>query len=278
MGPVQLRVFVLMVHPFSLFDKVYPTIVPFRLYGAVILWCCLATVEIATAQTNPLLVNPDAVPAQIVPTYKEVGITWGGVGGGNSPPNTSGTDPGGNPSGGSTALNALRATNYGATAERVAEQQGISLESIAAVGEAESGFRNIATANGSSSATGPWQFTSGTFQTISDKYGLGYTAADINNPQAQATEVSYLMREDANAISAVTQQPATTLQTYGAWVFGASSGAQIAAVTADTRLSQIVSAQALANNGMSSWTVGQFRQVMTNRLGSAANQTVLTSS
>ncbi len=106
----------------------------------------------------------------------------------------------------------------------------------------------------------------------------GYTTTDITNPQAQATEVSYLMRDNADAVSQVTRQPATTLQAYGGWVFGASAGAQIAAVSADTPLSQIVSAQALANNNMASWTVGQFRQVMTNRLGSAANQPVLTSS
>jgi len=172
----------------------------------------------------------------------------------------------------------MLATDYGSTAETVAQQQGVSVESVAAVGQAESGFRNVPTSNGSSSATGPWQFTTSTFQAVSNKYALGYTAADITNPQAQATEVSYLMRDNANAVSQVTGKPATTLQAYGGWVFGASPGAQIAAVAPDTPLNQIVSAQSLANNGMSSWTVGQFRQVMTNRLGAAANQPVLTSS
>ena len=172
----------------------------------------------------------------------------------------------------------MLATDYGTTAETVAQQQGVSVASVAAVGQAESGFRNVPTSNGSSSATGPWQFTTSTFQAVSNKYGLGYTAADITNPQAQATEVSYLMRDNANAVSQMTGQPATTLQAYGGWVFGSSAGARIAAVSDDTPLSQLVSAQALTNNGMSSWTVGQFRQVMTNRLGSAANQAVLTSS
>ncbi len=239
---------------------------------------CVITIGIAAAQTNPNLVNPDGIPAQIVPTFGEVGITWGNTGGGTTPPGTSNTNPGGYQPGGSSALNAMLATDYGFTAERVAQQQGVNLEAVAAVGQAESGFRNVSTGNGSSSATGPWQFTTATFQAVSNQYGLGYTAADITNPQAQATEVSYLMRDNANAVSQITGQPATTLQAYGGWVFGALPGAQIAAVTADTPLSQIVSAQALANNGMSSWTVGQFRQVMTNRLGSAANQAVLASS
>ena len=239
----------------------------------------------AAAQTNPSLVNPDGVPAQIAPTYGEVGITWGGLsggsnatgggGGGTSPSNTVVMNSGSYRPGSSTALDAMRATDYGSTAETVAQQQGVSVQSVAAVGQAESGFRNIPTGNGSSSATGPWQFTTSTFQAVSNKYDLGYTAADITNPQAQATEVSYLMRDNANAVSQMTGQPATTLQAYGGWVFGSSAGARIAAVSADTPLSQLVSTQALANNGMASWTVGQFRQVMTNRLGSAANQSVL---
>ena len=215
----------------------------------------------AAAQTNPNLVNPDAIPAQIVPTYGEVGITWGGFsgrntpiggGGGISPSNIAVTNSGSYQPGSSSALNAMLATDYGSTAETVAQQQGVSVEAVAAVGQAESGFRNIPTSNGSSSATGPWQFTTSTFQAVSNKYGLGYTAAEITNPQAQATEVSYLMRDNENAVFQVTGQPATTLQAYGGWVFGASAGAQIAAVIPDTPLNQIVSGQSLANNGMSS--------------------------
>jgi len=277
-----------MVHLFLRFDKMCSSIVR-RTRGAVFATGgCVLMFGIAAAQTNPTLVNPGGIPSQIVPTYGEVGITWGGFSGGSnvanggesgtSPSNTGITNPGGYQPGSSTALNAMRATDYDSTAETVAQQQGVSVESVAAVGQAESGFRNVPTGNGSSSATGPWQFTASTFQAVSNKYALGYTAADITNPQAQATEVSYLMRDNARAVSQVTGQPATTLQAYGGWVFGASPGAQIAAVSPETPLDQIVSAQALANNGMSSWTAGQFRQVMTSRLGAAANQPVLTSS
>ena len=255
--------------------------------GAVLCGCALMVGK-ATAQTNPSLVNPSGVPAQIVPTYGEVGITWGGFsggsnstsgeGGGTPPLNAGAANPGSYQPGGSSAVSAMLATDYGSTAVSVAQQLGVSVDSVAAVGQAESGFRNVPTANGSSSATGPWQFISGTFQTISNKYGLGYTAADITNSQAQATEVSYLMRDNANAISQATGQAATTLQAYGGWVFGTTPGVQIASATDSAPLSQFVSAQSLANNGMSSWTVGQFRQVMANRLGSAANQAVLTPS
>lgn len=86
------------------------------------------------------------------------------------------------------------------------------------------------------------------------------------------------MRDDAVAVSRATSQPATTLQTYGAWVFGPEAGSKIAVASADTPLSALASAEALSNNGMTSWSVGQFQSVMTNRLGSAANQPVLTPS
>ena len=98
---------------------------------------CGLMIGFAAAQTNPSLVNPDGVPAQIVPTYGEVGITWGGLsggsnvtgggGGGTSPSNTAVTNSGSYQPGSSTALDAMRATDYGSTAEAVAQQQGVSV-------------------------------------------------------------------------------------------------------------------------------------------------------
>ena len=240
----------------------------------------------ARAQTNPSVVNPNGVPAQIVPTYGEVGITWNGISGGNltnggdstSSSSNLATNPGNYQPNGSSAFNALNATDYGSTATSTAQQQGVNVESVAAIGQAESGFRNVATANGSSSATGPWQFTTPTFVSVSQQHGLGYTAADVTNPQAQAVASAYLMRDYAMTVSQAIGQPATTLQTYGAWVFGTQAGSDIASSEPDTPLSSIVPARSLANNGMTSWTVGQFQRVMGNHLGSAANQPVLTSS
>ncbi len=97
--------------------------------GAAVCGCALMF-GVAAAQTNPSLVNPDGVPAQIVPTYGEVGITWGGFpggssamgggGGGTSPSNTAVTNPGSYQPGGSSAVDAMLATDYGTTAETVA--------------------------------------------------------------------------------------------------------------------------------------------------------------
>lgn len=245
------------------------------------------TSSAAQAQSNPSFINPDGVPAQIIPTFGEVGITWGippdggvasGGESGTSPSNTAVTNPGNYQPGTSSAVDAMLATDYGSTAETVAQQQGVSVVSVAAIGQAESGFHNVPTANGSSSATGPWQFTTPTFLSVSQQHGLGYTAADVTNPQDQAVASAYLMHDYATTVSQAIGQSATTLQTYGAWVFGTQAGSDIANASPTTPLSDLVPARSLSNNGMSSWTVGQFRQVMTNRLGSAANQAVLTPS
>ncbi len=245
---------------------------------------CMLASSSAQAQTNPSLVDSNGLPAQIIPTFREVGITWGDMSGGSAPTGgESGTPPSSNPStnsgnypsDGSDALSALNATSYGSTATSAAQQEGVDIQSVAAIGQAESGFQNIPTANGSSSATGPWQFTTPTFLSVSQQHGLEYTAADATNPQDQAVAAAYLMHDYATSVSQAINQQATTLQTYGAWVFGPGAGAKIATADGNTPLSSIVSTQNLKNNGMESWTVSQFRQVMTNRLGSAANQTVL---
>jgi Transglycosylase SLT domain len=177
--------------------------------------------------------------------------------------------------GSGSAYDAMMATPYGAQAAQDAAAAGINVDAMAAIGMAESNFQNVPTANGTSSATGPWQMTTGTFMQYSNANNLGYTPADITNPADNAQAASYAMAAYANAVSQGIGQPATVLQTYGAWVFGPVPGAAIATVGASEPLSNYVSAQALANNNMTGWTVGQFYSAMSSRLGSTANETVL---
>lgn len=174
---------------------------------------------------------------------------------------------------------AMASTSYGATAIATANQTGVNAEAVATIGQAESKFQNVATASGTFSATGPWQIVTGTFLGASQKYGLGYTAADITNPQAQAVEASYIIKDTAAAVSAATNQPATVAQTYAGYVFGPSNGAKIAAASDDMPLSSILPASYLTNNNLPlTTTVGQLNSNYAARLGSAANQRVLTSS
>lgn len=246
--------------------------------------------------SNPGLATAPDQPERILPAYPERGVDGyaGPAASSSQSGQAAGLDAGGTTSasgsgsdtsvapgegGQSSAMTAMLSTSYGATAVSTASQTGVNAEAVAAIGQAESRFQNVATANGTSSATGPWQIVTPTFVGTSQKYGLGYTAADINNPQAQAVEASYIIKDTAAAVSAATNQPATVAQTYAGYVFGPSNGAKIAAASDDMPLSSILPASYLTNNNLPlSTTVGQLNANYAARLGSAANQRVLTSS
>ncbi len=242
------------------------------------------------ALADPAPVTMNGVPAQVIPSIPEVGapnfVTPAGggsfMGDGGGPTGTDGsTDPSatstdwtGYSGGGTAAMDAMMATLYGALASQSATQLGLNPEAMAGLGQLESGFRNVGTANGSSSATGPWQITTGTWNGTVAKYNLPYTASDITNPAAQAQVASYIAKDYSTAVSRATNQPATVVQTYGAWVFGPTPGAMMATADPSTPLSSFVSAKALSNNNMTGWTVDQFYSKFGNKLGSGANQTV----
>jgi hypothetical protein len=212
-----------------------------------------------------------------MPSAPEVGLTIMTVPGSTATPSSGGsgeTTSTGTSTGSGSAYDDLMATSYGSAASQAASAAGISVDTLAAIGMAESNLQNVPTANGSTSATGVWQVTQSTFEQYSNEYGLGYTAADANNPADEAQVASYIIASYANTVSQATNAPATVLQTYGAYVFGASAGANIAIANSSAPLNEFVSSTALANNNMSGWTVGQFESTMASRLGSAANETV----
>ena len=170
----------------------------------------------------------------------------------------------------------LASMSYGSAALNTANQLGENINSLSSIAYAESRLQNIPTQLGTSAATGPWQFVPATFTSVSNQYGLGYTAADITNPQAQAVEAAYLLRDTANSVSAATGAPATTLQTYMGWVFGDTAASRIATSPGDTLLASLTSPTFLRNNNLPlTTTVSQVNQLYAQRLGTAANQPVL---
>jgi Transglycosylase SLT domain len=241
---------------------------------------CVAAVA---ARADPTAQTATGLPPQIIPSAPEVGVVIMQFPGSSSAPAAGSTASGGSTgsvgsgtsTGSGSAYEAMMATSYGPQAASDAAAAGINVDALAAIGQAESGFQNVGTANGSSSATGPWQITSGTFMQYSNQNNLGYTAADMTNPADNAQVASYVIASYANTVSNATGQPATVAQTYGAYVFGPTAGGQMATATPNTPLSAYVSATALANNNMTGWTVGQFYSNMSTRLGSGANETVL---
>jgi hypothetical protein len=239
--------------------------------------CCSAVV---TARADPTAQTASGLPPEIIPSVPEVGVTililpgsttTPGTGPTGSGPGTTGGTP---PAGSGSAYDEMMATSYGAAAANDAAAANINVNALAAIGKAESNFQNIPTANGSSSATGPWQVTSGTFMQYSNQYNLGYTSADMTNPTDNAQVASYVISSYANTVSQATGSPATVVQTYGSYVFGPTAGSLMATANPSAQLSQFVSARALSNNNMTGWTVGQFYSSMAPRLGSAAYETV----
>jgi hypothetical protein len=99
------------------------------------------------------------------------------------------------------------------------------------------------------------------------------------DPTTEAYAASYELRTDALALQSDGITDPTVLQTRAVYQFGGSVGPDVAAAQDSVNLAQItgLSAASLAANGLTtSSTVGQWRQTIINKLGSAtANQTVL---
>lgn len=234
----------------------------------------------ANAQPSPT--SWQGVPAQVIPQAYETGApsfttpsgssSFMGNTGVISGDSSSGSSVSG--SGGSSYQN-MMAQSYGQTAYTTAQQIGNNPNAVAAFGQLESGFRNVPTDNGSSSATGPWQITTPTWNDYVRRNNLPYTAADRTNPEAQAVVSNYIIKDYASQVSSVLNAPATVQQTYGAYVFGPQSGARLAAATDPSApMSNYISPQGLSNNGMTGWTVGQFQNRVNSKIGELANQTV----
>ena len=241
---------------------------------------------------GPSLADPapsswTGVPAQVIPSYLETGApTFTTPKGSGSFSSSQGSgDPGaqsGSGIGGGTpytgdggaVLDNMMSQSYGQSAYATAQQLGNNPTALAAFGQLESGWRNVPTANGTSSATGPWQITGGTWNDYVSGNNLPYTSADRSNPEAQAVVANYILKDYASKVSAETGAPATVAQTYGAWVYGPGPGSRIASAPASDPLSNYASATNIANNNMTGWTVGDFNAYVGRKVGSAAIQTV----
>lgn len=222
------------------------------------------------------------VPPQVIPQAVELGVPAFAVPAGTS--STGSGSSGGNGGGGSgssvtgsegLSLQNMMLQSYGQAAYDTAEQVGNNPNAVAGFGQLESGFQNVETANGSSSAIGPWQITSGTWSDYVNKYNLPYTATDRGDPAAQAVVANYIIKDYSAQVSASTGLPATVGQAYGAYVFGPDAGKGLASsIDPNEPMSNYVSASSLANNSMTGWTLGQFNNRVSSKLGSVATQTV----
>lgn len=241
------------------------------------------------AAGQSVVVPPGGWPPQVIPLYKEPGQPqfrisesspgfMGDAGAGASGGFGAGSGYNGGAAGDGTAvLAALSSQSYGQTAISTAQRLGVNPVTTAAIGAAESNFRNVPTANGSTTAGGVWQITTPTWNDAVARYNLPYSEADRGRSEAQAVVSNYIIREYAATTQNALGRPVTTQDVWGSYLFGPSDGIKVAAAGAspDTPLSSLVSAKSLANNGMSSWTVGQWQSYAGQRLGGAAGHTAL---
>ena len=254
------------------------------------------------ANSDPQVVLPNGLPVQVKPTYSEPGLpafsfpTGGGslLGGstgsvdtGNGGGGGSTSAGGGSSSGTGDAYNAMMSQSWGSAAANAAGAMGVSATALAATCVMESNCQNVG-ASGGGSASGAFQMINSTY-TADINGALAYDPsisgsvvsglAGQMDPTTEAYAASYELRTDALAL----QSDGITRSHRAADARGLSVwrrvGPDVAAANDSDNLAQItgLSAASLAANGLTtSSTVGQWRQTIINKLGSAtANQTVL---
>lgn len=226
---------------------------------------CVVTIVATQAEAQ--------IPPQVIPSIPELGtpnFTMPGSDGTDSA-SAGSSAPYSGTSGSTDAYSTLLSQPYGAQAVAAAQAAGINPDTLAAFGQIESHFQNVG--NGSSSAQGVWQITNGTWDQYASQLGL--SDADRSDPAVQAKVASAIISSYDNSVSATLGHPATSADVYAAYMFGTGPGSQIAEETnPNALLSQYVPATELAANNMSGWTVQQYMQTVSARMGTGASETV----
>ena len=269
------------------------------------LWLVVGASGVLAAQAanaDPQVVLPNGLPVQVKPTYTELGLpqftfpTAGGslLGGSGSADTGNGSGDGStNSGGGSTAgsgdaYNSMMSQSWGSSAANAAGAMGVSATALAATCAMESNCQNVG-ATGGGSASGAFQMINSTY-TADINGAVAYDPAIAGtivsglagqmDPTTEAYAASYELRADALSL----QQndgisDPTVLQTRAVYQFGGNVGLDVADANDSDNIAEItgLSAASLAANGLTtSSTVGQWRQTIINKLGSAtANQSVL---
>jgi hypothetical protein len=253
------------------------------------------------ASADPQVVLPNGLPVQVKPTYSEPGLpafsfpTSGGslLGGSTGSVDTGNGGVGstsagsGSSSGSGDAYNTMMGQSWGSAAANAAGAMGVSATALAATCVMESNCQNVG-ASGGGSASGAFQMINSTY-TADINAAVAYDPAISGSivsglagqmdPTTEAYAASYELRTDALALQGDGITDPTVLQTRAVYQFGGNVGPDVAAANDSDNIAQItgLSAASLAANGLTtSSTVGQWRQTIINKLGSAtANQTVL---
>jgi hypothetical protein len=238
---------------------------------------------------NPKMNNPEVaaatedrtgLPDFTMPVGSPSVLPPGFGGGGTGAGSGSGT------TGGTPADEVLSSRSWGALAASNSAQIGVNPTALAATCVMESGCQNI---GGPGSVSGAFQMTNATYtqdikralaQNPSLSGTIDTSLAGKMDPANQAIASAQDLKSAALSLQSSGISNPTFLDTRAIYQWGAGPGPQVAASSSEANLSQILapyySAAQMAGNGVnSSTTVGQWRQVIINKVGSAANQQIL---
>ncbi len=243
------------------------------------------------AHADPSIVLPNGLPVQVVPTFQEPGLPAfsfpdgsGLAVGGSGSGSDSGSGSGDGASG--EAYDTMMAQAWGNQAVDAANAMGVNAAALAATCVMESNCQNVG-ASGGGSAAGVFQMISSTY-TADINGALAYDPSIAGNivsglagqmdPGTEAYAAAYELQQDAQLLQGNGVSNPTVLGVRAVYQFGSGVGPSVAAAQDSANLESIVnlSAASLAANGLTaSSTVGQWRAMQVQKLGSDAYQTVL---
>lgn len=181
-----------------------------------------------------------------------------------------------------TTLGKMLAQTWGQTAAANATALGVSPTALAATCALESNCS--ASVGGTGTISGAFQMTNGTYaQTVREVQAsnpdLAAGITTKNDPASQSIAAAQYLKDGANSLMAAGIDSPTTLDVRGFYQFGPANGSSLAGASDNQLMSTVLSglsSSTLAANGINgSTTVGQWRQTVTSKIGSAASQLVL---
>ena len=242
--------------------------------------------QVATSLNGP--------PVQVVPYVSEPGVPMieivpgqpSGLSGLGQTGVSNGTDPatgGGQTVGGSEALNTLLATPYGASIVSTSQALGVNASALAATCVLESGCQNVKSSAGST-ASGPFQMINSTYNSMieaaaQDNPSLASSFNGKNDPVTEAAAAAELLKVEAVQLQNAGISNPNFLDVRGGFAFGNGNTYAVASASDNQPLGAILtnwSAATWQSNSLTpQTTVGQWRQSVISKVGSAASQPVL---
>ena len=250
----------------------------------------------ALAQSG--VVSMNGVPEQVIPRVMEMGLgsftivpaqgsaTPSTGGSGNGSESGSGSGSGWTVTGSSTALDLMTSRSWGTQASEAATAVGVNPSALAATCMVESQCQSV---NGSvAGIRGAFQMLDATFEWGADQ-AVRYNpslAGTINrgvdgsmDAGNQAYSAAAYLRSQAERLQAAGISNPTVLDVRGGYNFGQRYTVAIAQADSSQTMGEIMSGASnnvFTQNGITrDTTVGQWRAMMSSRMGDAATQSVL---